>query len=216
MDAQAPAETTGTGVRGVDRKKIGILTMAAGAGFILGPPLSQVAEPLWLFVLLGFALMLFAIPKLHAFQAPADGAAGLWGSRLVLLGVGVIVGLGITYLVWDAVGTPPEEHVVISTLWMIGFFSFVLGFVSFMIGTLRAKVFPQGAPILMLVGLVGSIALDMATGAFFQDDSGTTTEWGFIFGVPLFGLGLAWIGYSLYSETAGREAAEARPTNGAP
>lgn len=36
----------------------------------------------------------------------------------------------------------------------------------------------------------------MMTGAFFADD-GSVTEWGFYIGVPLFGLGLAWIGYAL-------------------
>ena len=50
---------------------------------------------------------------------------------------------------------------------------------------------------LMLVGLVAGIAIDMATGAFFEDEP-TTTEWGFYIGLPLFGLGLAWAGYEVW------------------
>lgn len=185
---------------GVDRKTVGTVTMVAGAAFILGALLSEIADPLWILILIGFGLLLYAVPKLHAFQAPADGAAGEWGSRLVLFGAAVVVVLGLVYLVWEAVGTPPEDIGVVNVLWLVGFFAFVIGIIAFTIGTLLAKVFPQAAPILMLIGLVGGVAVDMATGSFFEDEGGTTTEWGFIIGVPLFGIGLAWIGYSLWRE----------------
>jgi hypothetical protein len=50
----------------------------------------------------------------------------------------------------------------------------------------------------MLLGLVAAIAIDMATGAFFEEEP-TTTEWGFYIGVPHFGLGLAWMGWAVRS-----------------
>ncbi|MDP9428924.1 MAG: hypothetical protein M3Q47_08650 [Actinomycetota bacterium] len=50
----------------------------------------------------------------------------------------------------------------------------------------------------MLVGLVSALAIDMATGAFFEDEA-STTEWGLYLGIPLFGLGLVWMGYALRS-----------------
>lgn len=187
-------------VRGeVDRKRIGMLTMVAGGLFFLGALLSEVADWLWVLILVGFVLLIYVLPKLHAFQAPADGAAGEWGPRLVAFGAGIVVLLGVISLVWDAVGTLPEDSGVINVLWPIGFFAFLIGIVAFTIGTFMAKVFPQAAPALMLIGLVGAIAIDMATGAFFEDEP-TTTPWGFIIGVPLFGLGVAWMGYSLWQE----------------
>ncbi len=84
-------------------------------------------------------------------------------------------------------------------MWLIGFIGFVLGVVLFGVGSVMARTFPPGAPLLMMFGLLGSLVIDMATGAFFAEDS-TTTEWGFLIGIPLFGLGLAWMGYVLRSQ----------------
>lgn len=188
-------------------KKTGLVTLIAGLCFVIAPPLSQALDPAWVLMLVGFALLLYAVPKLHRIQAPGDGAAGSWGARLVLFGGVVMLALGITFLVWEAVGTPPEEGGPIDAVWMVGFFSFLVGIIAFSIGSLRADVVPKAAPILVLVGIVVAVVIDMATGAFFDSDGGAT-EWGFIFGVPLFGLGLAWIGYSLFNErssTASRQ-----------
>jgi hypothetical protein len=63
---------------------------------------------------------------------------------------------------------------------------------------------------LMLVGLVAAVAVDMATGAFFGGD-GTTTEWGFYIGVPVFGLGLAWAGYTVWKDLGSRESTRPAP-----
>lgn len=183
----------------VDRERVGLAALISGICFIIGSLGSAAVDAVWVVMLLGFALLVYAVPKLHRYQAPADGALGLWGSRLVAFGGLIVIVLGLTYLVWEAVGTPPEEDpAIIGPLWMIGFFGFAIGIILFTIASLRAKVFPQAGPFLMVVGLVGAIAIDMATGAFFEDDNGTMTEWGFYIGVPLFGLGLAWIGYSIW------------------
>jgi hypothetical protein len=80
---------------------------------------------------------------------------------------------------------------------MLGFVTFVIGVVLFAIGTIRGKVLPQASGVLMLIGLLAAIAIDMATGAFFQDQP-TTTEWGFYIGVPIFALGLGWAGYAVW------------------
>jgi hypothetical protein len=193
----APATTTATRD---ESNKIGLAALIAGACIIVGSIGSAAVDMVWVLMLAGFALMIYAIPGLHRHQAPADGAVGLWGSRLVAIGGTIVLLLGIVFLIWEAVGTPPEDDpAAIGAIWMIGFFGFAIGMVMFTIGALRAKVFPQGAPILMLVGIVGAIAIDMATGAFFEDMEGGTTEWGFYIGVPLFGLGLAWIGYTLWN-----------------
>ena len=183
---------TGTGG---SREAVGTLTMGAGAAFALGALLSAAVEWGWLAVLVGFALVVYVLPQLHRFQSPTDGWAGRIGSLLGAAGAGVMVLLGVIFLVWEAVGTPGEPAWV-GVLWVAGFFGFLLGIALFAVGSALARRFPPGAPVLMLVGLVAAIAIDMATGAFFSDD-GSVTEWGFHIGVPLFGLGLAWMGYTL-------------------
>ncbi len=81
---------------------------------------------------------------------------------------------------------------------MVAFIAFVVGTVLFAVGSALARRFPRGAPVLVLIGLVSALAIDMATGAFFEDEA-STTEWGFYLGIPLFGLGLAWMGHALRS-----------------
>ena len=198
MDATVATQSSGQVT-----SKAGFATLIAGVCIIAGGIGSEFLEPMWLVMVIGFALLLYAVPKLHSHQAPADSAAGLWGSRLVVFGGSLFVLLALIYLGWEAVGDAPDEAPgLINVMWPIGFFSFLIGIVLFSIASTRAKVFPSGAPILMLVGLVGGAALDMATGVFFEDDP-ETTAWGFLIGIPLFGLGLAWIGYSLWKGRIG-------------
>lgn len=191
----------GTEATGAVTRKAGLATTIAGLCIIVGAIGSEMAEPLWVVMVVGFALMVYAVPKLHNFQSPADGAAGTWGSRLVVFGGSIFVLLAVIYLVWELVGDAPDDAPgPINALWPVGFFSFVVGIIAFTIGSVRAKVFPSGAAVLMLVGLIGGVAVDMATGVFFEDDP-ESTAWGFIIGIPLFGLGLTWIGMSLWKGT---------------
>ncbi len=189
--------TTRAGVGAGDRRAgmVGVLTMAAGAVIAVAALLSIAVDWAWFGLLIGLALLAYVVPQLHRFQAPADGWAGTWGSVLVAAGAAVIVALGVVFLIWEAVGDPGEPAWS-AIVWMLGFFAFVVGVLLFDIGSIRAKVVPPAAPLVMLVGLVAAVAIDMATGAFFEDD-GTTTEWGFYIGVPVFGLGLAWMGYAV-------------------
>jgi hypothetical protein len=153
---------------------------------------------LWVVMLIGFLGMVYGMPGIHEYQAPADGAFGKWGALLVRYGGAVLVLLGVVFLVWEAVGNPPDEGPApVDAAWMIGFAAFAIGVVMFAIGIIKAKVLPLASGVLMLVGLVAAIAVDMATGAFFDDES-TTTEWGFYIGVPVFALGLAWAGYEVW------------------
>nr|MBA2601337.1 hypothetical protein [Actinomycetota bacterium] len=189
--------TTGPGRAGTD--KAGLAVFIAGLAIAIGALGSNAVDWLWVGILLGFALLVYGLPGVHAYQAPADGAAGRWGALLVRFGCAIVVALGLFYLAWEAIGDPPEEGGgVIDALWMIGFFGFAIGIVLFAIGTIKAKVLPTAAAALMLVGIVAAIAIDMATGAFSEDDAGTTTAWGFLIGVPLFGAALAWIGYTVW------------------
>ncbi len=177
------------------RARVGTSTMVAGALFALGVLVSIVTEWAWLALLVGFALLAYVTPQLHRLQSPADGWAGRIGSVLVSVGAVILVALGVVLLVWEAVGEPGEPAWA-GMLWMAGFLSFLVGVVAFAVGSILARHFPVGAPALMLIGLVGALAIDMATGAFFEEDA-ATTEWGLYIGIPLFGLGLAWLGHAV-------------------
>ena len=193
--------SAGTGTTG-SPEAVGTLTMVAGGLFALGALLSAAVEWGWLAVLVGFALVVHVLPHLHRFQSPEDGWMGRLGALLGTAGAAVMVLLGVVFLVWEAIGTPGEPAWV-GVLWVAGFFGFLLGVALFAVGSTMARRFPPGAPVLVLVGLVAAVAIDMATGAFFVDD-GSIPEWGFYLGVPLFGLGLAWMGHALRSASPAR------------
>lgn len=192
----------GTGSGSSRAATVGTLTMAAGALFVLGPLVSIASEWAWLGILAGLALLAYVVPQIHRLQAPADGWAGTIGNLLVAAGAALVVALAVVFLLWEAVGDPGEPAWA-GVLWLIGFLSFLVGIVLFGIGTALARSFPPAAPLLMLGGLVAALLVDMVTGAFFEEEP-TTTEWGFFIGLPLFGLGLCWMGYVLRSRAAAR------------
>ncbi len=174
--------------------------MVAGILVFIGALGSSVIDWLWPVILLGFLGMVYGTPGVHEYQAPSDGALGRWGSLLIRYGGGLMVLLGAVFLVWEAVGDPPEAGPpLVDAAWMIGFAAFAIGVVLFALGIIRGKVLPAASGVLMLVGIVAAIAIDMATGAFFEDTP-TTTEWGFYIGVPLFALGLMWAGYTVWKD----------------
>jgi hypothetical protein len=190
-------------------KRAGLALMIAGAALAVGSLGSALFDPLWVLMLLGFLCLAYGVPGLHRVQAPADGFAGRWGALLVPLGAAVMVLLGLIFLIWEALGDPPEEApAFIDVAWMAAFAIFVIGVVLFAAGVIAARVFPRFAGVLMLVGLVAAVGIDMATGAFFEDD-GATTQWGFYLGLPVFAIGLAWLGTAAWSSArSGHSASE--------
>lgn len=177
--------------------RAGLASLFAGLFLIAGGALSAAFEAAWVLALTGFFLLLYAIPALHQHQEPADGALGVWGSRLFVFGASIVVVLAVIFLIWEVLGDPGEPAWT-NIVWPIAFFSMLAGIVLFMIGSFKAGVLEPLGLWLIVTGLLGGIAVDMATGAFFEEN-GETTEWGFYVGIPLMGLGLAWIGYRLWS-----------------
>ncbi len=187
--------STGTGSGSSRAATVGTLTMVAGALFVLAPLVSIATEWAWVGLLAGLALLAYVAPQIHRLVVPADGWTGRAGSWLVTCGAALVLALVVVFLVWDAVGDPGEPAWA-DVLWLIGFLAFLVGIVLFGIGAALSRRFPPAAPLLMLGGLVASVLIDMATGAFFEEEP-TTTEWGFFIGLPLFGLGLVWMGCAL-------------------
>ncbi|HEX4977981.1 MAG TPA: hypothetical protein VFV40_08960 [Nocardioides sp.] len=190
----------------------GLALVVAGIGIIIGTLGSEIAEWFGLGLLVAVLGIAYGLPGAHRYQAPADGPLGKWGSLLAAFGAGVLALLGIVFLLWEALGDPPDEGPAWTELaWPVGFFALLIGVVLFAIGTIRAKVLPTLSGVLMLVGLVSAIAVDMATGAFFEDD-GSTTEWGFYIGLPVFAIGLAWAGYAIWKGSEVRSEGAATTT----
>lgn len=88
---------TGAGSSGL--RTVATATMAAGALFALGALVSALTEWAWLAVVVGFALLAYALPRLHRFQAPADGWVGRIGALLGATGAGLMVTLGVVFLI---------------------------------------------------------------------------------------------------------------------
>ncbi len=190
--------STATSTHQVGTDRAGLAVVVAAIAIIIGSLGSAAADWLWVAILVGFLGMVYGVPGVHRYQAPRDGWAGKWGALLIRYGGAIMVLLGVVFLTWELVGTPPQEGpALVDAAWMLGFGAFVVGVVLFAVGTIRGKVLPQAAGVLMLVGLLAAIAIDMATGAFFEDEA-TTTEWGFYLGVPVFALGLGWAGYTVW------------------
>jgi hypothetical protein len=193
---ETPATRTSTHQAGTD--KAGLAVLVAAGAIIIGSLGSAAVDWLSVAVLVGALGMVYGMPGIHRYQAPRDGWAGKWGALLIRYGGALMVLLGVVFLTWELVGDPPQEGpALVEAAWMLGFIAFVIGVVLFAIGTIRGKVLPQASAVLMLVGLLAAIAIDMATGAFFEDEP-TTTEWGFYIGVPVFALGLGWAGYTVW------------------
>ena len=194
------SDTATVSPTGTRHRRSATVVVIAGVLIIIGALGSAVLDGLWVLILAGFLGMVIGVPGLHKGQAPHDGAPGRWGSLLIQVGAGIMILLGLAFLVWEAVGDPPEAGpAAVDVAWMVGFAAFVLGVILFAIGIIKANVLPAVAGWLMLVGIVAAVVIDMATGAFFADDD-SVTEWGFLIGLPLFGLGLAWAGYAAHND----------------
>jgi hypothetical protein len=145
--------------------------------------------------------LLLGLPGLYAVQSERAGRFGLvsflwlfFGT--LFLGVSGISGFIAPVLaaqapaMLDAINAYPSV-VALNWLWIVGFF---LGSTLFGIATLRARVLPRQAGVLIAIGsplqLVGGVLSQFVFEPLFTV---------VILGALALGLGLAWAGYSLWS-----------------
>lgn len=175
--------------------------MVAGAAAILFP-LTDVGG-VWAGLPLGLALFgsfIYVVPKLHASQD--DGATSTWGSRLVLVGGAALLVLFVVGGLWSAAAAsdPPD---LLGPVFVASVLVFAAGVLLFGIASAVAATHTRLAPVLMVLGLVGSVAIDAATGALFGAED--ATNWGLYLGFPVFGIGLGLMGYAARGRLAGRQ-----------
>jgi hypothetical protein len=145
-----------------------------------------------LLFLLGVALVLLGLVGLYARQSEAAGALGLIGFLVAFLGTVLIGGFfWASAFIGPALATEAPEFLdagpppgLIPT-----FIIFAVGWILFGIATLRGRVFPRAAAILLIVGAV-------------------VTFLPLPFTTLVFDVAVAWLGFALFT---GREASADQP-----
>jgi energy-converting hydrogenase Eha subunit A len=142
--------------------------------------------------LLGVVLMLLGLVGLYARQSEAAGALGLIGFLVAFLGTVLIGGF-----MWASVFIAPALATEVPEVVDAGpppgllptFIIFAVGWLLFGIATLRGRVFPRAAAILLIVGAV-------------------VTFLPLPFTTLVFDVAVAWLGFALFT---GREASAEQP-----
>jgi hypothetical protein len=203
MEQSSSTPSTGSAARGAGATRAGTLAMVAGALFLVSPLVELTGHWAWPVLLAGFALLVLVVPPLHRYQAPADGWAGRAGSWLVVGGAAGFAALSLLSAAWvlasDSAMDQPDWA---AALWWLASSAYLGGIVASCAGSIAAGLLPRGAPALVLAGLLTALVVDRAAGTDAQDGAGSP-EWGLYTGIPLFGLGLLWLGSALRRGTRG-------------
>ena len=137
-----------------------------------------------LLFLLGVVFVLLGLLGLYVRQSEAAGALGLIGFLVAFLGTVLIGGF-----LWASAFIAPDLAVVAPQFldegppsgYFLTFITFSLGWLLFAVSTLRARVFPRAAAILLIVGAVlPFLPLPFTT--------------------VVFAVAVAWLGFALFTE----------------
>lgn len=144
-------------------------------------------------------LLIYAFTGLYAYQAQKAGLLGFAGYVLTIasLVLNACFRFADTFIGSILLGTYTEAIMAIlqgpySTVQSITFALFLIGYVLFGIGTLRARMLPRWAAWMLILGAVMSFALVMLPVNF---------------GAILAGIALAWMGYAQYGAVSSEEPA---------
>lgn len=175
------------------------------------PESAAAATDAWIildmFFLVAIMLIFLGLAGLYARQAEHAGIFGLFAFVVALSGTAMLFGFvwtGTFLLPYMASAAPefvdpgfldadPSGTLMLGVILTFGLF--VIGWVLFGLSSLRAKVLPRGASVLLMIGAVFFFIL------FMLVLPGATV---------LFSAALAWMGYSLWSRT-GEQATKPQP-----
>ncbi|MFQ5813958.1 MAG: hypothetical protein ACE5I2_12360 [Anaerolineae bacterium] len=145
----------------------------------------------WTLLVISFMLIQLGLAGLYASQAQGTRGAGLIGFLLASIGTTLAAGVGYTsaFAVPSVMKEAPAlpSFVEISPFFevqLLSYLVFALGWCLLGIATVRARVLPRWAGVLLTVGGVLSLA-----------------PWAVI-GPVVLGLALVWMGYTLWSGTS--------------
>jgi drug/metabolite transporter (DMT)-like permease len=145
--------------------------------------------------LLGAVLLLIGLVGLYARQSETAGPLGLAGFLVAFLGTALVTGL-----IWASLFIVPNLAVEVPAFldegegpppgFFLSLITFALGWLLFGIATLRARVFPRAAAILLMIGAVIAALPLPFTGIVLA-------------------IAMAWLGFALFT---GREAPAEQPS----
>lgn len=189
----------------------GLASMLAGvlyavAAFLhpVGEDLAGVNNPTWVpahfLYWVSAILMQLGLVGLYARQAEKIGWLGLAGFVLAFIGTALVLSIfflttaGLPLIaaeapaIFDQAMASPAFIVVMLVL------GYILGYILFGVATMRAGVLPRWAGLMLIIG--SSFFLISETGLV----GGTLSHMIVTIGDVVFGLGLAWMGYTLWTE----------------
>lgn len=188
----------------------GLVSVFAGALIALaeilhpaGEDLIAVHSPMWspahMVWWLGVLLLQFGLIGLYARHAEALGWLGLIGFVLTFFGAGLTA--GILFLESSAVPliAPSSPSIANELLYgpavavLLNEASFGGGIVLFAVATMRARVYPRLAGLLVIIGIVLYLASWVPPDRMLSHGIALASN-------LTFGLGIAWMGYALWSE----------------
>lgn len=181
--------------------------LAAGGTFVTtfnDSPLSLAWTPSFLALLGGEMLILLGLPGWYARQATRVGVVGLLGFVLVFF-ASLLSGIGGSIIdlfikPWLSHGAPSllqtAPPLALVLFFLGGSVLSVLGTLLLCITTLRARVYPRGAAILLLVATIANVLTPFFMQ--FKPYFGSTT-------LILISLSFAWFGYALWSQATGED-----------
>lgn len=144
------------------------------------------------------ALLVLSLPAVYAAQAREGGPLALWGHVLLETGTLLFVLLAAPALLFPTLDPRLNDAVVLFVLAL----ALTVGLLATGVATIRAGVFPRGAPILVLVAMVG-FAFGFFVSEFLPPVVGqiTTAATGIVLAA-----GFGWMGIVLWRGTAERRA----------
>jgi len=157
------------------------------------------ATILWVLGLIAALLVLLGLPALYARQAKQAGRLGLIAFVVVFLGMALVVsnayfgtfiqaGLADLIILAEEAGVTVQEPVAAAVGFVMAFLLYLLGWILLAVASLRARVLPRWAAVLVLAGLVLGF-LFMATG--FP-----------LLAMPATEIGIAGLGFALWQRKA--------------
>lgn len=189
----------------------GLTSLLSGVLYIVGAILHPVGEdlsavndsnwiPAHLIYWVSILLLHFALVGLYLRQAEQAGWPGLLGFVLALIGT-ALVGSILIYVstvlpliadeapaIFDEAATPPDFLLPVFVL------GFGLGWILIGIVTIRSGALPRWAGLMLIVGVILFVISESES--LEENPAHILVTVGDI----LFGLGMAWIGYALWSE----------------